>query len=193
MPAQPSNQQPPTLQPWRTLARRPVLQAGDGRFLTVEYHTVQLPNGQVIEEWPWLRTPDFVNIVVETAQGRFVCFRQTKYAAPRVTLAVAGGYIEPGEEPLAAAQRELLEETGYAAPDWTALGEFVVDGNRGAGRAYLFLARQAVPLQPIAADDLEEQELLLLTRQEMAHALVAGEFSVLPWAAAVALALLRLG
>lgn len=185
--------QPPTLQPWTTLARQPVLQAGDGRFLTVEYHTVQLPDGQVIEEWPWLRTPDFVNIVAETAQGHFICFRQTKYAAQGVTLAVAGGYIEPDEEPLAAAQRELLEETGYAAPDWTPLGEFVVDGNRGAGRAYLFLARNATPLQPIAADDLEEQELLLLSRQEMVDALAAGEFRILPWATAVALALLRLG
>jgi ADP-ribose pyrophosphatase len=183
---------PPTLQPWTTLARRPVLQAGDGRFLTVEYHTVQLPDGRVIEDWPWLRTPDFVNMVVETAEGRFLCFRQTKYAAPGVTLALAGGYLEPGEDALAAAQRELLEETGYAAPDWSPLGEFAVDGNRGAGRAHLFLARNAVPVQPINADDLEEQELLLLTRQEMAAALAAGEFRVLPWTAAVALALLRL-
>ena len=177
---------------WRTRARRTVLQAGDGRFLTVEYHTVELPDGQVIEDRPWLITPDFVNVVAETRDGEFICFRQTKYAVAGVSLAVTGGYLEPGEDPLVAAQRELLEETGYTAPDWTSLGEYAVDGNRGAGTAHLYLARGAAFRQPIDADDLEEQEMVMLSRQEMAEALQRGEFKVLPWATAVALALARL-
>lgn len=180
------------LETWRTQSRRPVLQAGDGRFLKVEYHAVALPDGQVIDEWPWLITPDFVNVVAETTEGTFICFRQTKYAVDGVSLAVTGGYMEPGEDPLAAAQRELLEETGYTAPDWVFLGEYVVDGNRGAGNAYLYLARGAEWQQPIDADDLEEQQILLLSRAEVSAALLRGEFRVLPWATAVALALARL-
>jgi ADP-ribose pyrophosphatase len=181
------------MQPWQTLARRPMLQAGDGRFLRVEYHTVQLPNGRVIEDWPWLDTPSFVNVVAETENGRFLCFRQSKYAAEGISLAIPGGYLEPEEEPLAAIQRELREETGYEAETWAFLGRFAVDGNRGNGYAHLFLARGARYVQPIDADDLEEQELLLLTRAEVETALVAGEFKVLPWTANVALALARLG
>jgi len=180
------------MQPWQTLARRRVLQAGDGRFLRVEYHTVQLPNGRIIEEWPWLDTPSFVNVVAETTEGRFLCFRQSKYAAEGISLAIPGGYLEPNEEPLAAIQRELREETGYAADEWTFLGRYAVDGNRGNGHAHLFLARGARFIQPIDADDLEEQELLLLTRAEVEAALAEGEFKVLPWAANVALALMRL-
>ena len=179
------------MQNWRTQARQTVLQAGNGRFLKVEYHTVELPDGQVIEEWPWLITPDFVNVVAETAAGEYICFRQTKYAVEGVSLAVTGGYLEPGEDPLTAAQRELLEETGYVAAEWIDLGKYAVDGNRGAGTAHLFLARGAEWRQPIYADDLEEQELLLLTRAEMRAALQRGEFKVLPWATAVALALCR--
>jgi ADP-ribose pyrophosphatase len=179
------------MQPWQTLARRRVLQAGDGRFLRVEYHTVQLPNGRVIEDWPWLDTPSFVNVVAETEEGRFLCFRQSKYAVEGISLAIPGGYLEPEEEPLAAIQRELREETGYEAGEWTFLGRFAVDGNRGNGHAYLFLARGARYVQPINADDLEEQELLLLTRAELAAALHAGEIKVLPWVANVALALSR--
>ena len=179
------------MQNWQTQARQTVLQAGNGRFLKVEYHTVELPDGQVIEEWPWLITPDFVNVVAETAAGEYICFRQTKYAVEGVSLAVTGGYLEPGEDPLTAAQRELLEETGYVAAEWIDLGKYAVDGNRGAGTAHLFLARGAEWRQPIDADDLEEQELLLLTRAEMRAALQRGEFKVLPWATAVALALCR--
>jgi ADP-ribose pyrophosphatase len=180
------------MQPWQTLDRRRVLQAGDGRFLCVEYHTVQLPNGRIIEEWPWLDTPSFVNVVAETEDGRFLCFRQSKYAAAGISLAIPGGYLEPDEEPLAAIQRELREETGYEAAEWTFLGRYAVDGNRGNGHAHLFLARGARFIQPIDADDLEEQELLLLTRAEVEAALADGEFKVLPWAANVALALTRL-
>jgi ADP-ribose pyrophosphatase len=187
-----SDTQGPELKPWRTRARRQVLQAGDGRFLAVEYHIVELPDGEIIEEWPWIRSPSFVNVVAETTAGRFICFRQTKYAVKGITLAVPGGYLEPGEDPLEAVQRELLEETGYAAPEWTFLGEYAVDGNRGAGNAYLYLARGATWRQPADADDLEEQELLLLTQAEMSEALLRGDFRVLPWATAVSLALLRL-
>lgn len=180
------------MQTWQTLDRRHMLQAGDGRFLRVEYHTVQLPNGRIIEDWPWLDTPSFVNVVAETEDGRFLCFRQSKYAAEGISLAIPGGYLEPNEEPLAAIQRELREETGYVADEWTFLGRYAVDGNRGNGHAHLFLARGARYTQPIDADDLEEQELLLLTRDELAAALTAGEFKVLPWTANVALALTRL-
>lgn len=176
----------------RTLERRRLLTVGDGRFLTVENHTVAFPDGRVVEDWGWIITPDFVNVVAVTEEGRFLCFRQPKYAVAGLSLAVTGGYIEPGEEPLAAAQRELLEETGYVATTWRSLGSYAVDGNRGAGVAYFFLATGARWRQPLDADDLETQDFLLLERAEVEAALLAGEFKVLPWAACVALALLML-
>jgi len=177
----------------RTLDRKPLLTIGDGRFLSVESHTVAFPDGRIVEDWGWVITPDFVNVVAVTADEQFLCFRQPKYAVEGLTLGVTGGYIEASEEPLAAAKRELLEETGYVAETWRFLGSFTVDGNRGAGKAHFFLATDARWRQPINADDLEEQELLLMDRSEVEAALLNGEFKVLPWTASVALALLALG
>lgn len=178
------------MQPWKTLARRTLLECG--LFLTVEGHTVALPDGRIIEEWPWIITPDYINVVAVTVEGRFLCFRQTKYSVEGTSLAVVGGYLEPDEEALAAAQRELLEETGYAAPTWCFLGKFSVDGNRGAGNAHFFLAQDAIPSAETHADDLEEQQLLFLSREEVEAALDAGEFKSMPWAAVVSLALRQL-
>lgn len=177
------------MKPWKTLSRKTLLQPEGGRFLTVENHVVELPDGQVIDSWPWVITPDYVNVVAVTDAGEYLCFRQTKYAVAGTTLALVGGYLEPGEEPLAAAQRELLEETGYVADDWRSLGRYAVDGNRGAGTAHLFLAQGAQWQQPIHADDLEEQQLLRMSRTEVEAALGAGDFKVLAWGAALAMAL----
>lgn len=178
------------MQPWKTLSTTPVLSFG--KWLTVEKRAVALPDGRIIDDWPWVITPDYANIVAFTPDDRLLCFRQVKYAVDGETLATIGGYIEPGEDPLAAAQRELLEETGYSAPDWTFLGGYPVDANRGVGSGYFYLARGALPTTERCADDLEEQELLLLPRAEVSKALFAGQFKVLPWAAAIALALLQL-
>jgi len=171
----------------KTVSRKTVLDLG--RYLVVENHSVELPDGRVIPDWPWIITPAYINVVVVTEDGKFPCFRQTKYAVEGTSLAPVGGYIDPGEEPLAAAKRELMEETGYEAPDWTHLGTFAVDGNRGAGTAHLFLARGARRVADVESDDVEEQELLLPDRDELEAALDAGEFKVLAWAANVALAL----
>jgi ADP-ribose pyrophosphatase len=64
-----------------------------------------------------------------------------------------------------------------------------VDANRGAGLAHFFLAQGARRVAEAHPDDLEEQELLLLSQVEVESALEAGEFKVLPWATIVALAL----
>ena len=178
------------MQPWKTLSRRTVL--NHSKYLIVEDHTVELPDGCIISKWPWLIMPDYAIVLAVTGGGEFLCFRQTKYGVDGTSLAPVGGYIEPGEDPLAAAQRELLEETGYEASDWVNLGHYRVGGNHGAGTAYLFLARGARRVTEANADDLEEQELLRLSRSEIEAALVASEFKVLSWTTAVALALLYL-
>ena len=177
------------MESWKTISRNTVLDLGP--FLKVERHKIALPNGEVIEDWPWLVTPDFVNIAVKTDNEEYLCFRQTKYSVRGTTLAPVGGYIEPGEEPLAAAKRELLEETGYKAEKWEYLGEFSVDGNRGNGIAHFYLARDARQVTEPDADDLEEQVLLKLSRAELEAAVGRGAFKVLPWQAVMALALLR--
>jgi len=172
---------------WKTLSRELILD--HSQYLRVEDHTVQLPDGRIIHNWPWVITPDYTNTVAVTPDGRYLCFRQPKYSVEGISLAPVGGYREPDEDPLLSAQRELLEETGYAAPEWIDLGHYPVEGNRGVGTAHFYLALGAHQVAERDADDLEEQELLLLSRDEMVAALDAGQFKLLPWVAIVTLAL----
>jgi len=177
------------LKPLKTLSRRTILDHGPR--LQVEDHEVELPDGRVVRDWPWVITRDYVIVLATTVEGRFILFRQPKYAIVGLSLAPVGGYIESAEEPLESARRELIEETGYEASRWTALGSFTVDGNHGAGTAHLFLASGAVKVQEPDSDDVEEQEILFLTPEEAKAALLSGQFKVLAWSAALALALLN--
>lgn len=178
------------MKPWKTKNRRTIL---DQRpWLLVENHTVELPDGRLIPDWPWIITPDYVNVVAVTTDEQFLCFRQVKYGLEGTILGIVGGFVEAGEEPALAARRELREETGYESSDWIPLGSYRVDPNRGVAMGHLYLALQARYVSTPSADDLEEQEMLLLTRSEMEIALTRGEFKVLAWTAAIALALHQL-
>jgi ADP-ribose pyrophosphatase len=182
------------MQPWKTVARRLILDHSE--YLQVESHDIRLPNGNIVRDWPWIITPDFVIIIVVTNSEEFVFFRQQKYSMEGVGLAPVGGYIDADEVPLAAAQRELAEEIGYVSDSWVHLGSYPVDGNRGAGHAHLYLALNAVPSgsdSELDSDDLEDQEQVFLTRDEVKTAVLRHDFKVLPWMTAVTLALHHMG
>ena len=178
------------MKPWKTLSRQTILDRG--KFLAVEQHVIELPDGRLIDDWSWVITPDFVLVVAVTPDQKFLCFRQTKYAVEGLTLAPVGGMIEAGEDPLVAARRELLEETGYQAQDWAFLGKYARMANRGGGMGHLYLARRAQFVSKPYSDDLEEQELLLLEMAEVEQAIAEGGFKVMSWTACVALALLHI-
>jgi ADP-ribose pyrophosphatase len=173
--------------PWKTHSRETILSCG--KWLSVEDRTVETPSGERIEHWSWVDCPDFINVLAVDESGRFLIFRQGKYALDGDSLATVGGYVEPGEDPFDAARRELLEETGYEASEWVHLGKFQVDPNRGVAIGDLFLARGARKVAEPGPGDLEEQTLVLLTRSELITALHSGQFKVLAWAANIALAL----
>ena len=61
------------MKPWTTRSRRTLLDLGP--WLSVEEHVVELPDGRVIEDWPWVESREFANVVAVTEEGRFLLFR----------------------------------------------------------------------------------------------------------------------
>lgn len=175
------------LRVWETVSRKIIL--SHSKFLTVESHTVKLPDGQIIPDWAWLIIPSAAIVLAVTTDNKFLCFRQTKYAVVGTSLAPVGGMLEPNEIPLDAAKRELLEEMGYESSEWVNLGNHILDPNRGIATMHLFLALNAKQVAQPISDDLEDQELLFLTRIEIENALKVGEFKILAWSAVVAMSL----
>jgi ADP-ribose pyrophosphatase len=91
--------------------------AFDGHFLKVSRDRVALPDGAVTHR-EYIRHPGAVVILPLLPDGRVLLERQFRYPNDRVFIEFPAGKIDPGEEPLACAKRELQEETGYTATEW---------------------------------------------------------------------------
>lgn len=175
------------LRPWKSLSEEVLLAAPP--WFAVVRERVELPTGRVLDDFYRIVLPAFAMVVPVTPAGEVVLVRGYKHGLRRVNLSPPAGLLEPGEDPLEAARRELFEETGYASDDWAALGEYVVDGNRQCGTMHLFVARGAVPARPPRDDELEELDVELVSRDRVVEALRRGEIGNLAGAGGVALAL----
>lgn len=173
---------------WKTLSRERLLAAPP--WLEVDRERVELPGGRVIPDFYRIVLPDFVVIVPTTPSGEIVMVRGYKHALGRLNLASPAGLIEPDEKPLDAARRELFEETGYESDDWTVLGQFVVDGNRGCGTMHLFAARDVHYARPPIEDEAEDLAVELMSRSRVVESIRSGEVGNLAGAGPLAIALM---
>lgn len=166
------------LKPWTVVGSRDLLDASP--WLKVRAETVELPDGRRVENYYQVEQPDYAQMFVETEDGRVLMLRSYKHGARRVGLTFPAGGIAPGEDPLAAARRELLEETGYVSDDWTALGGFVVQANQRGNVCHMFHARNARKVAEPDSGDLEEMRIERLSRAELIEAAARGDYAVLP-------------
>lgn len=166
------------LRPWQVLDHRKVFSAPP--YVSVSLERIRLPDGRCVDDFYQVALDDFACVYAEDDSGRTIMLRQYKHGVRGVTLTCPSGGLAPGERPLDTAKRELLEETGCDAAEWSSLGAYVVDANKGVATAHLFHARGCRSVAAPRLVDLEETEIVHLTRAEMVTAVAAGEITVLP-------------
>lgn len=122
-----------------------------------------------------LEAPDWVNVIALTETGDVVTVEQHRFGSRAVTVEVPGGMVDPGEEPIEAARRELLEETGFASECWTSLGSVAPNPAFLTNRCHHFLAESAVRRAAPALDGGEDIVVRLVPLAELAARIRSGE------------------
>lgn len=174
---------------WKVLERHVLLSVPSRIEVTRE--VVELPSGNLVSDYYQVRLPDFVLVMAHTKDGELVCLHQYAHGPRRVLLRLPGGGVEAGERDCDAAQRELLEETGYEAFDWQEIGTFHTLGNQGGSACRAFVAFNARRVAAPDSGDLEEGQVRLLNRSDVIAELTGGQFGVSSDIAALGLLLAR--
>ncbi len=118
---------------------------------------------------------DWTNVVALTPEAEVVMVRQWRHGSQAVTLEIPGGIVDPNESRARAAERELLEETGYRAASLEHIGTVNPNPALFGNRVDTFLARDARPVAEIANEGNEETCVELVPLAEIPAKLRSGE------------------
>ena len=137
---------------------------------------MKLPNGTVIPEYYVLEYPTWVNVIALTDDGKFVLVRQYRHALGETRYELCAGVCEEGEEPLAAAQRELFEETGYSGGEWELWMTLSANASSMNNLTYCYLATGVKRTSTQHLEPTEDLTVHLVTRKRLFAMLKADEF-----------------
>lgn len=174
------------IQPWKKHAQELAFDCG---FFKVNVHESSSPLTGKKHPFYILSTRDWVNIVAVTPEGEVLLVSQYRHGSGEVSLEIPGGAVDGKDgSPLAAAKRELLEETGYQAGEWHALGAVRPNPAILDNHCHLFLALGARKVSDLKLDEAEELEVSrrpleeipgMIRNNAIQHALVIAAFYLL--------------
>lgn len=162
----------PVQKPWkviesRYLAREP--------WFTVRDEQVELPDGRRIPHYYVFEYPEWVNVIARTGDGRFVVVSQYRHGLGETDYELTAGVVEKSDASfLAAAQRELAEETGYGGGEWRCLMRIAPNPATQNNLTHCFLADGVRPIGERHLDATEDLDVHLLTQEELFDLLRTG-------------------
>jgi ADP-ribose pyrophosphatase len=128
-----------------------------GRRLWIEQRNISLPNG--LERQKLIVHPSNAVAILPIEGGRCKLIRQYRYAIDSYILEAPAGALETGEDPLAAAGRELIEETGFAAKIIEPRGFIITTPGYTDEKIFLYEAHGLSPSQEYEKDEDEVIEV----------------------------------
>lgn len=157
------------LKPWQHISSRYL---HEEKWFKFRADTVQKGNGDTMEPYYVLEYSNWVNVLPVTTDGKVILVKQYRYALGTFSIELPGGIMDAHEtNPLEAARRELLEETGYSCNEIIQTGIVATNPATQNNRLFCYLATGCTLTHNISLDDNEELEVLLVTTDELIHML----------------------
>ncbi|MBL1409523.1 NUDIX hydrolase [Sphingobacterium faecale] len=135
-------------------------------WATLRVDKLEMPNGNIKDEYYVLEYPTWVNMIGVTEEGNILFVRQYRRGADAIMVELPAGVVEDGESPQDAAIREMLEETGYAFETVEYLCELYANPATSGNITYSYLLRGGKKVQEQNLDDSEDIEVVVMSLEE---------------------------
>ena len=147
----------------------------EGKMISLRVEEVELPDGNKANR-ELVKHPGAVAIIALTANGKLVLVEQYRKALERTLVEIPAGKIDFGEAPEVTAVRELEEETGYGAKDFTYIQSFATSPGFADEIIHLYLAQELFEIEePAEGDEDEFIGLLEVTIEEAIEMVASGQ------------------
>jgi 8-oxo-dGTP pyrophosphatase MutT (NUDIX family) len=171
------------IQPWKKHEHKTEYDCG---FFQVQVYSSASPKTGKQHPFYILSTRDWINIIAITREKKVLMVSQYRHGSEEVSLETPGGAIDAKDkQPLEAAQRELLEETGHQADEWHFLGKLRPNPAILNNTCFFYLALGCLSVGDLHLDEAEELEVSthdleevreMIRKGEIQHSLVVGAF-----------------
>lgn len=151
------------MEKWKTIDSKYIIQRP---WATLRVDKLEMPNGNIKEEYYVLEYPTWVNMVALTEDNQVIFVKQYRHGAGKIMLELPAGVVEDNEDPEIAARRELLEETGYAFDDISYVCELFANPATSGNITYTYLLTGGRKVQEQDLDPSEDIEVVLMDLEE---------------------------
>lgn len=147
----------------------------EGKVITLTVQTVELPNGKEAKREVVLH-PGAVTVLAITEDDKILLVNQFRKAPNRLLIETPAGKLEPGEDPLTSAKRELEEETGFQAGAWKHITSFYTSPGFADELIHCYVATDLVQAEQKLDED-EFLDVLRVTADEAQRMIADGQIA----------------
>lgn len=151
------------MEKWTLLDSKYIIQRP---WATLRVDKLQMPNGNVKDEYYVLEYPTWVNMVGITDANEVLFVRQYRHGSGQIMVELPAGVVEAGEAPELAARRELLEETGYAFDSIEKICELYANPATSGNITHTYLLKGGRKVQEQELDASEDIEVVHMSIPE---------------------------
>jgi ADP-ribose pyrophosphatase len=162
-------------------------------WLTLRKEKCELPNGKIMQAYYTLEYPTWVSAFALTRENKVVMVRQYRHGLGVMSTELPGGVVDDGEQPEAAIQRELLEETGYRFTHYEYIGKLCANPATTNNYMHIFIASGGEQMGEQMLDETEDLQVVLYDVAEVKQLVRENKIVQALHTAAIFMALEKLG